>query len=158
MPNISKVGAGTGLTFESEVARFVVNESGGLSLGDIVELELVGTTYTKVSKTDGTTADRLPGALIGVATEGGSDGDSIRIGLRGVFLCACASTMDTGVSGQVQGGGGGGSGRLTALPAFPGSRTAYCKLVAVALEDTNSGGDLTRCLFDGITGIGGTSA
>lgn len=160
MPNISKTGVGSTLTFEDEVVR-MRSSWGALSRGDIVEThwELLSpagyetgaarTTWTSVSVTDGAT-DQVPARVIGVCLEDAALGEYLRVGFKGVFECACESGADTSNLLMVSTT----AGRLKGMPGAPiDTGSGYIMAVGIALEETAVSGDLTKVLFDGLNGF-----
>ena len=170
MTSVAFSGMGPGLFFEQETAQFEVNQSTilvnadgvarktAIEFGDVVLLELVGTSYEKVTLA-GTAAASLPSQLVGVALEAANHGETVRVGLRGEFQCKALNTSvnrgDEVVCSQALGGTG--YGTLTDPGDVPAADPAvYHKLVGVAQETSGAAGAIITVFFDGITGIMGT--
>jgi hypothetical protein len=155
MVTISKTG-GPGLRFENEVVRLEVNEAAGVTKGMCLEIELSDGEYKKVNKSgvEGDPSTKAA-ALLGIAMEDGVNGQKIRVGVRGMFMCLTSSNVVIGV----------------VLPSYsPGylkpqylnpasSADHYEKVIGIAVEDgpAVSGDYLTKVLFDGITGFACTA-
>jgi len=167
MVSVAMCGMGPGLFFEQETAQFEVNQSTILNnpdgtarktvieFGDVVLLELVGTSYEKVTLPSGASAS-LPSQLAGIALENANDGETVRVGLRGEFQCKCMDSVSRGEAlllAQTTGNQG-ALGDAGSVPAA--DPAVYHKLVGVAQETAASDGALTVVFFDGITGIMGT--
>ena len=158
MTSVAFSGMGPGLFFEQETAQFEVNQSTlvagrttAIEFGDVVLLELVGTSYEKVTLPSDLSAS-LPSQLVGIALEAASHGDTVRVGLRGEFKCLCRSVT----SGQEMVVSQGVWGALATPSDAPAADPAvYHKLVGVT-QEAASEGDIITIFFDGITGIMGT--
>ena len=97
------------------------------------------------------TADSTPDHILGVALEDVGAGGRGEIGLKGVFNCACEDDMDAGIPGSQSAST---AGRLKSITTNPAADSgAFVKMVAISLAATATAGDLTSCLFDGITGF-----
>ena len=168
MTSVAFSGMGPGLFFEQETAQFEVNQSTivnnadwtarktAIEFGDAVLLELVGTSYEKVTLPSDSSAS-LPSQLVGIALEAANDGETVRVGLRGEFQCKCNNNVTRGDELIVLHTGGNPYGCLQDPANTPAADPAvYHKLVGVAQETPASNGDLTVVFFDGITGIMGT--
>ena len=163
MPNISKTGLGSTLTFENEVVRMLnirAGVPGTIARGDILETHLessapagletgaAATTWTCISLTDGVT-DEVPARVIGVALEDAVYGEYLRVGFKGVFECNVAGTPAVGSTLRVSGT----SGMLTGSQTAPaGTGEYYIMMVGLSMEAVVSG-ELTKVLFDGLNGF-----
>ena len=159
MTSVAMTGMGPGLFFEQETAQFEVNQSTlvagrttAIEFGDVVLLELVGTSYEKVTLPSGASAS-LPSQLVGIALENANHGETVRVGLRGEFKCLCRS-LGIGNELVVSQGIWGALSSPTDVPAA--DPAVYHKLVGVAQETPASDGIIITVFFDGITGIMGT--
>jgi hypothetical protein len=159
---------GPGLFFEQETARFEVNQSTivnnadgvarktAIEFGDVVLLELVGTSYEKVTLPSDASA-QLPSQLVGVALESANHGETVRVGLRGEFQCKCHSAVDLGDECVVRFAGTNNFGTLGDPADTPAANPAvYHKLVGVAQKTATADSPIVTVFFDGITGIMGT--
>lgn len=159
MVSVAMCGMGPGLFFEQETAQFEVNQSTilngratAIEVGDVVTLELVGTSYEKVKLS----SSRLPSQLVGIALEAANHGETVRVGLRGEFKCKCRTGVGRGDEVTVVTTSG-WYGTLADPADTPAEDpVAYLKLIGVAQEAAASDGALTVVFFDGITGIMGT--
>lgn len=158
MVTISKTG-GPGLRFENEVVRLEVNDSGGVSEGDCLILQLVDGAYSKVAKSTAASSEQTPNRLIGIAMEDGVNGQKVRVGLRGVFTALCSWYVVVGLGVRVANT----APALGVVPTNPAISGAYYnKIIGIALETADregvgSGNYLTKVLFDGITGFACTA-
>ncbi|UCC74885.1 MAG: hypothetical protein JSV86_10155, partial [Gemmatimonadota bacterium] len=75
----------------------------------------------------------------------------VRVVVRGQVKVNCAVNMNAGILGSLSGSS---AGRLAAVTLDPtDAGTARIKPLAISTADTDSAGDLTEVIFDGITGF-----
>lgn len=175
MPNISKTGVGSTLTFEDEVVRAVnVRGAAGSSPGsDIVkgavlefhqgaqqlgwdnptnnDLLLWSVGYTDSASAP---ADAIPPRFIGVAMEGGVVGETVRVLVKGVIAVKMSLASAPLAAGSLCRVAWESSGRLRPFPTAPTTEPLYyIRAVAITLESTAADGDFTKVLFDGLNGF-----
>tara|TARA_Y100001938_G_scaffold150322_1_gene240706 strand:+ start:9720 stop:10190 length:471 start_codon:yes stop_codon:yes gene_type:complete len=138
-----------GIDFKKEVVSITCTSA--LSKGDIVLLTLASGKFAACDTAAASAASSGIGTLAGVATEAVAAGAKGQIGIRGVFDCNCAANVDAGVAANCDASN---AGRLVASTTDPASDSGSIhKVIAIALADTATAGDLTSCLFDGINGF-----
>lgn len=148
MADITPTGGPSGVSFEHREVRITCTEA--VAVGQVVRLTLSSGGYSACTLADTADGDGTPDRIIGVALEAVTAGADGRIALKGILEVKCHTDLDAGEIGVVSDT----AGQLTAAPTNPAdSGTAYIKPVAIALENTATTGDLTSCLFDGISGF-----
>lgn len=124
--------------------------TGGVTLGNVVKFEWNSGYADTVVATETGDSD-APNLIFGVAMATASEGDEVRVVVRGQVKVNCAVNMDAGILGTLSSSS---AGRLVALTLDPtDAGTARVKPLAISTADTASAGDLTEVIFDGITGI-----
>ena len=124
--------------------------TGGVTLGDVVKFEWnSGYADTVVATVTGDSD--APNLIFGVAMATAAAGEEVRVVVRGQVKVNCAVNMNAGILGSLSGSS---AGRLAAVTLDPtDAGTARIKPLAISTADTDSAGDLTEVIFDGITGF-----
>ena len=128
----------------------VITCTDALVKGELVTLTISNGKYTSCTKS--VAADVLPDKCKGVAAHDVSAGRKGRILLRGAVKIRCEAGVDVGKAVQSSST----SGRVMVRGVNPNDNPSdnnFRKLLGIAMEDTQNGGDLTTILFDGINGF-----
>jgi hypothetical protein len=124
--------------------------TGGVTLGNVVKFEWNSGYADTVVATTTSDVD-APNLIFGVAMATASAGDEVRVVVRGQVKVNCAVNMNAGILGILSNSS---AGRLVAMTLDPtDAASTRTKPLAISTAATDSAGDLTEVIFDGITGI-----